>query len=165
MKAKIIKLMSSAKNEPYAMCTEPRVSVASRQESDEKSGATRGMTISFTKELTSVVLAAPIIKATAKEMILYSLKKAMNSLVIISLQIINKIINLKRHGPAFEKQGHDTYLSLKGNSSLLPKMRPAILIGYFSWIKVEYATGQDPDPTSYCYNQLPVSVLIENQNL
>ena len=78
-KAKITKLINSDKKAPHLIETAPRFKVAWFQSPAGINGETKGIIILLTKDCTKEVLALPIMKASAKETILYSFKNSRNS--------------------------------------------------------------------------------------
>lgn len=81
-KANIKKFNNSPKNDPQRRFIGPKDKTASLQEMPESKGSIKGIKISFTKDFTKVLEAAPITKAIAKLITLYSFKKSKKSLLI-----------------------------------------------------------------------------------
>lgn len=81
-KAIIIKFITSPANAPNFITIGPMLSVASCQAPPGIKGVIKGMIISSTNAFIKAVEATPIINATAKPIILYSLRNCLKSFII-----------------------------------------------------------------------------------
>lgn len=81
-RAMIRKLRSWLRKVPRLRDIGPRERTAVFQEPARKRGEKRGMMMSWTREVTKLVVAVPMTKAIAREVMLYSLRKMRKSLSI-----------------------------------------------------------------------------------